>query len=357
MESGFLCKFVAVQFIKIFMGANDFIITVTNNLEGCVIERYIDTVCANVVVGTNVFSDIAASLTDFFGGFSGSYKSKLELIYNEAIKELRAKAKNLGANAVVGFSIDFDEISGGGKSMFMVSVSGTACAVKFLRNDTELVEKSGVVSQEFIDTELKRRFIVEEINSGASLKPECEEFLFEHPQRAVVDNLLERYIHAQYVDLHVKEFIERYFAILPKHEILDAVYAMFPENEKEIGELINCACLFSPKHVLELAKNNMHSAIGLLNAKKDFYGAEDLVFMKEILAIADALPDTGRIQMVKGGLFSREHEVFICENGHESNSEEEFCEVCGINIKGLDEGELMLVSRLRAMVDILEGSL
>ena len=95
------------------MGTNDFIITVTNNLEGCVIERYVDTVCANVVVGTNVFSDIAASLTDFFGGFSGSYKSKLELIYNEAIKELRAKAKNLGANAVVGFSIDFDEISGG----------------------------------------------------------------------------------------------------------------------------------------------------------------------------------------------------------------------------------------------------
>ena len=69
------------------MRTNDFIVTVTNNIEGCPIERYLDTICTNVVVGTNIFSDFAASLTDFFGGFSGSYKSKLELIYNEATKD------------------------------------------------------------------------------------------------------------------------------------------------------------------------------------------------------------------------------------------------------------------------------
>lgn len=75
------------------MKTNDFIITVTNNIEGYSIERYLDTVCTNVVVGTNLFSDFAASLSDIFGGFSNSYKHKLELIYNEATKELKNKAK------------------------------------------------------------------------------------------------------------------------------------------------------------------------------------------------------------------------------------------------------------------------
>ena len=40
--------------------------------------------------------------------------------------ELKAKAKSFQADAIVGLHIDFDEVSGGGKSMFMVSASGTA---------------------------------------------------------------------------------------------------------------------------------------------------------------------------------------------------------------------------------------
>ena len=90
---------------------DNFIITVTNNIEGCPIEKYLESICANVVIGTNIFSDIAASFSDFFGGHSGSYKSKLELIYNEASKELKKKAIKLGANAIVGFSVDFDVYS------------------------------------------------------------------------------------------------------------------------------------------------------------------------------------------------------------------------------------------------------
>ena len=57
----------------------DFIITTTNNIEYGTIQKYINTVCSNVVVGTNIFSDFAASITDFFGGRSASYQKKLEL--------------------------------------------------------------------------------------------------------------------------------------------------------------------------------------------------------------------------------------------------------------------------------------
>lgn len=102
------------------------IVTTTNNIEGYTVKKYLGVVNANVVIGTNIFSDIAASFSDVFGGRSGSYKSKLTTIYNEVMKELSDKAQSYHADAIVGLHVDFDEVSGGGKSMFMVSASGTA---------------------------------------------------------------------------------------------------------------------------------------------------------------------------------------------------------------------------------------
>ena len=106
------------------------IVTTTNSIEGYTVKRYLGVVNANVVIGTNLFSDIAASLTDVFGGRSGSYKSKLNTIYDEVMKELTEKAKSYHADAIVGLHVDFDEVSGGGKSMLMVSASGTAVTLE-----------------------------------------------------------------------------------------------------------------------------------------------------------------------------------------------------------------------------------
>ena len=215
------------------MKYNNFIITSTNNIEDCPIERYIDTICTNIVVGTNVFSDIAASFTDFFGGFSETYKSKLELIYSKATKELKNKAKHLGANAIIGFRIDYGEVSGGGKSMLMVSVSGTACLVKYKNNSHEQTGKSGIVTQDFIDIELKKRFIIKSINNGEEIETNWKYFLYEYPQKEIVQNLLNRYIDYNYLESE-EEFIERYLTLLPKSDIVDNVYSMYQKNNERI---------------------------------------------------------------------------------------------------------------------------
>ena len=102
------------------------IITTTNNIEKHSIKQYLGIVNANVVLGTNFFSDFAAAFTDTWGGRSGTYQKKLRLIYEDVMNELEEKARKLNANAILGLNIDFDEISGDGKSMFMVSASGTA---------------------------------------------------------------------------------------------------------------------------------------------------------------------------------------------------------------------------------------
>lgn len=142
------------------------IVTTTNNIEGYTVKRYLGIVNANVVLGTNLFSDIAASLTDVFGGRSGSYKSKLTTIYDEVMKELTGKAENYHADAIVGLHIDFDEISGGGKSMFMVSASGTAITLEKNTQDRyflyDLLEKiydykeKGILTEEEFDYEKNR---------------------------------------------------------------------------------------------------------------------------------------------------------------------------------------------------------
>lgn len=171
------------------------IVTTTNNIEGYTVKKYLGVVNANVVIGTNLFSDIAASLTDVFGGRSGSYKSKLNTIYDEVMKELTEKAKSYHADAIVGLHVDFDEVSGGGKSMFMVSASGTAITLEKNIEDRyyiyDLLEKitnykeKGIITNEEYEFEKDRilnqyrKTISEEYTETCinKLEKEKEEFL------------------------------------------------------------------------------------------------------------------------------------------------------------------------------------
>lgn len=117
---------------------DSFIITTTGNIEGYNVDAYLGVVNANFVAGTDFITDLFASVSDFFGGTSGSYKSEMDRLYEKAKHAIEAEALHKGANAILGYRVDFDEISGKGKSMFMISVSGTA---------VRLVEKQVDVKQ------------------------------------------------------------------------------------------------------------------------------------------------------------------------------------------------------------------
>jgi uncharacterized protein YbjQ (UPF0145 family) len=106
--------------------SSSFVVTTTPNLEGWTIRDYVTVVSCHVVTGTGVVSDIAASFSDFFGGRSDSYRRQLESIDAEAIATLREKAQAVGANALVGLRVQYAEISGNDKQMFMCTAQGTA---------------------------------------------------------------------------------------------------------------------------------------------------------------------------------------------------------------------------------------
>lgn len=105
------------------------IITTTHQIADYKIDCYLGLVNANQVLGANLIADFIASFSDVFGGRSGAYRDRLDNLYSDIRTLLEQKATSMGANAILGVHIDFDEISGKDKSMFMVTAYGTAVII------------------------------------------------------------------------------------------------------------------------------------------------------------------------------------------------------------------------------------
>ena len=104
------------------------ITTTTPSVDGKRISEYKGIVFGEVISGVNFFKDFSASLTNIFGGRSGSYEEELIQARENAIREMEQRAARLGANAVVGVDIDY-EVLGANNGMLMVTASGTAVVV------------------------------------------------------------------------------------------------------------------------------------------------------------------------------------------------------------------------------------
>lgn len=105
------------------------IITTTPNVEGKKVIEYRGIVFGEVISGVDFIKDLAAGLSNFFGGRSGSYEGELIEAREAALREMENRARNLGANAILGVDIDY-EVLGQSGNMLMVTASGTAAVVE-----------------------------------------------------------------------------------------------------------------------------------------------------------------------------------------------------------------------------------
>lgn len=103
------------------------ILTTTNLIEGKKVTSYLGVVSGEAILGANIFKDIFAGMRDIVGGRSAAYEETLREAKTTALSEAVAKAQELGANALIGLDLDYENIGG---SMLMVSVSGTAVVVE-----------------------------------------------------------------------------------------------------------------------------------------------------------------------------------------------------------------------------------
>jgi uncharacterized protein YbjQ (UPF0145 family) len=105
------------------------ILTTTPSLDGRVITNYLGIVTGEAIMGANLFKDLFASIRDIVGGRSAAYEQELAKARTVAMAELEERARELGANAVVGIDLDY-EVVGKQGGMLMVSISGTAVTVQ-----------------------------------------------------------------------------------------------------------------------------------------------------------------------------------------------------------------------------------
>lgn len=110
------------------MGVN-MIITTTPSVEGRSITEYRGVVFGEVISGVNFVKDFAAGLSNFFGGRSNTYEEELIRARENAMREMENRARQLGADAVVGVDVDY-EVLGADNGMLMVTVSGTAVILR-----------------------------------------------------------------------------------------------------------------------------------------------------------------------------------------------------------------------------------
>ena len=104
------------------------VITTTNEVQDKRVVEYKGIVFGEVISGVNMFKDLGANLRNIFGGRSKGYEDELLTARENALEEMKTRAANLGANAIIGVKMDY-EVLGADNGMLMVTCSGTAVVI------------------------------------------------------------------------------------------------------------------------------------------------------------------------------------------------------------------------------------
>ena len=102
-----------------------FLATIVPNGEGARIGQFLGVVNGEAIIGANLFRDMFSSVRDVVGGRAGGYERALSGARDAALDDMKAAAKELGADGIVGIDFDY-EVLGENNGMMMVAVSGTA---------------------------------------------------------------------------------------------------------------------------------------------------------------------------------------------------------------------------------------
>ena len=95
------------------LSIDDVIVVTTDNVPGYRVVRVIGLVSASSARARGLGRDITAGIRNILGGSVVEYKELLEATRDEALRELREKAKKMGANAVVGVRLTTSMIAQG----------------------------------------------------------------------------------------------------------------------------------------------------------------------------------------------------------------------------------------------------
>jgi uncharacterized protein YbjQ (UPF0145 family) len=102
------------------------ILTSSNTLETFKIIEYKGLVTGESLIGTNIYKDIFSGVRDVVGGRTTKYEEELEKARAIAFKSMEEKAEGLGANAIVGLKVSYNNLGGTMGNTILVAAYGTA---------------------------------------------------------------------------------------------------------------------------------------------------------------------------------------------------------------------------------------
>lgn len=340
----------------------DIIVTTTNNIDGTTVEKYLGIVVSNQVLGVNFFSDFMAGITDFIGGNSITYQNKMNRLYQSGISQIQEKARKLQADAVIGVKMDFDEISGQGKSMFMYSISGTA--VKFKRNDSPLVKPEREYDENIVYTEdLKIELFKQQwLEKPCRLTQEQWDVICAYKIEEFAEPLLKIVAKSHLADDFdsMKASYCQYLQEMPNIDVTELLYANIRNYPDAICAIIKDLKLFNAEKIVEFIKDGKLSiACKLLKVEKDFYTKDDILGCNSIIEALDNLPEKGKIIEVKKGFLSEPERKYMCPLHHENESYTRFCTSsgCGQDIKGLTSENYKTISDFKERIAMIKSLL
>jgi len=293
------------------------LITTTSTLEGWEITEYLGPVSAQFVIGSGVFADFFSGLTDFFGAHSGFYQRKLDKINNEALDQLQLKGNAIGADAVIGTRIDHDEVSGSGKSMLMVTATGTAVKAKpknAYNKGIESRSNGAPIASEDLAILLRRRELVKLAEEDKlNLDDNTWKFLIENQVEELAPFLLNKIEQSHNPLAELGEFLDlctEYFRHLPPEKAAKHLYgALFTSGKvtpfviKKIREfqLMDWSSL---RQLLQSDDEEVRrSALQTVSADKALYASEDIGNLETLIKdIENTFPIKGKYIEKKGRL-------------------------------------------------------
>jgi uncharacterized protein YbjQ (UPF0145 family) len=105
-------------------------VSTTDTVPGADIDATLGIVTAEWVGGVNIFRDFFAGIRNIVGGRSAALEKELRSGRDNVLQELRARAAELGADAVVGIRFDSSPLSGDSGGMLMIGAIGTAVRLR-----------------------------------------------------------------------------------------------------------------------------------------------------------------------------------------------------------------------------------
>ncbi|HEY1194791.1 YbjQ family protein [Flavobacterium sp.] len=324
----------------------------TSTVEGLKIQKYLKPISSHLVAGTNFFSDFFGGITDIIGGRSSTYQKQLTSLYDEAVENLKKNAVEIGANCIIGLHIDLDEISGKGKSMFMVSAIGTAVILE----DMTLLKDElphEISSEQIKNLNNKKKVLAQAKDNTLKITDDVWNLI-------TVNQIIEVYpfvISKLQFEVEnsmptLKEFRDSFLEYVESFDEVTKKKLLYDSLGKEenitLGKvligIVKDLYLLDFLKTMELIKSEnlifKKRGLMLLTFEKQYYNQNDIQELTKLISVIDSeFSERGKISSKKQLLSSKERQIWTCECNRE-NDLGSYCGSCFKDIYGFEKGEL-----------------